>query len=120
MPIRIYRRKNSPYWQIDVTVDGQRVRASAQTGDRGLAREKAATIEAELFRSAWHGERRGTRSFAQAVISYLKAAPRSANQQARIRRLLAAIGDVQLRKIDQQLAIDLKERMLQANAAPGT
>jgi integrase len=27
---------------------------------------------------------------------------------------------VQLRKIDQQLAIDLKERMLQANAAPGT
>jgi integrase len=120
MPIRIYRRKGSPYYQIDVTVDGQRVRTSAQTADRGLAREKAATLEAELFRSAWHGERRGTRSFAQAVISYLKAAPRSANQQARIKRLLAEIGDLPLRKIDQQLAIELKERMLRPDAAPGT
>jgi integrase len=120
MPIRIYRRKGSPYYQIDVTVDGQRIRASAQTADRGLAREKAATVEAELFRSAWHGERRGTRSFAQAVISYLKAAPRSANQQARIKRLLSTVGDVQLRKIDQQLAIDLKDMMLDPDAAPGT
>ena len=120
MPIRIYRRESSPYWQIDVTVSGQRVRRSAQTSDRGLAREKASTIEADLFRSAWHGERRGTRSFAQAVVSYVKAAPRSPNHRAAIDRLLLALGDTQLRKIDQQTAIDLREKMLRPDAAPGT
>lgn len=120
MPTRIYHRKDSPYWQIDVTVGGQRIRASAQTTNRGLAREKAATLEAELFRTAWHGERRGSRSFAQAVLSYLEAAPRSANQKAAIDRLLVAMGDLPLSKVDQQKASELKAKMLRVDAAPGT
>jgi integrase len=120
MPIRIYRRKGSPYYQLDVTVGGQRIRRSAQTTDRRLAREAAATLEAELFRARWHGERRGARSFAQAVLSYLQAAPRSANQQASIDRLLLAMGDLPLSKIDQQLAIELKGKILRPEAAPGT
>jgi integrase len=120
MPIRIYRRKGSPYLQIDVTVTGQRIRTSAQTANRALAREKAATIEAELFRTAWHGERRGTRSFAEAVVSYLKAAPRSANHQARIERLMLAMGDLPLAQVNQQKAIELKDKMLRPDAAPGT
>jgi integrase len=120
MPIRIYRRQGSPYYQIDVTVAGQRIRRSAQTADRGLAREQAATIEANLFRTAWHGERRGTRSFAEAVISYVKAAPRSKNQKAAIHRLLPLIAHLPLAHIDQQKAIELKDRLLQPNAAPGT
>src|SRR5215471_6833498 len=120
MPIRIYRRKGSPYWQIDVTVRGQRIRTSAQTADRGLAREKAAKIEGDLFRTAWHGERRGSRSFAEAVVSYVQAAPRSKNQRARIYRLLPLVGDLPLGQIDQQKAIELKAKMLRADAAPGT
>ena len=85
-----------------------------------LAREKAATIEANLFRSAWHGERRGTRSFAEAVVSYIKSAPRSANHKARLNRLLEAMGDLPLGEINQQKAIELKDRMLAPDAAPGT
>jgi integrase len=120
MPIRIYRRKGSPHLQIDVTVAGQRIRSSAQTANRALAREKAATIEAELFRAAWHGERRGTRSFAEAVESYLAAVPRSANHEDRINRLLLAVGDLPLSQVNQKKAIELKDQMLQPDAAPGT
>lgn len=120
MPIRIYRRTGSPYYQIDVTVEGQRIRRSSQTADRALAREQAATIEAELFRIAWHGERRGARSFAEAVVSYLKAAPRSDNHKARIDRLLLAMGDISLAQVDQQKALELKTKLLRPDAAPGT
>src|SRR5262249_47732317 len=120
MPIRIYRRKGSPYYQIDVTVAGQRVRRSAQTADRALAREQAATIEVQLFRTAWHGERRGSRAFAEAVVSYLKAAPRSDNHKDRIARLLQVIGDTLLAHINQQRAIELKKELLRPDAAAGT
>jgi integrase len=120
MPIRIYRRKGSPYFQIDVTVEGQRIRRSAQTANLALAREKAATLEAELFRAAWHGERSGTRSFAEAVLSYLKAKPRSENHKDRIDRLLLAVGDLPLAQIGQAKAIELKDKMLRPDAAPGT
>jgi integrase len=120
MSIRIYRRKGSPYYQLDITVEGQRIRRSSQTADRALAREKAATIEANLFRTAWHGERRGARSFAEAVVSYLKAAPRSDNHKARINRLLLAMGDLPLAQIDQQNASELKDKLMRPDAAPGT
>ena len=120
MPFRIYRRPNSPYLWIDVTVGKKRIRRSAETTSRALAREKATSIEAELFRAAWHGERRGVRPFAEAVVSYLQAAPRSENHKARIDRLLVAIGDIPLAQVDQQKAIELKEKMLRPDAAPGT
>src|SRR5262252_4537867 len=120
MPIRIYRRKGSPYLQIDVTVGKKRIRESAETTKLALAREKAAIKEAELLRSAWHGERRGTRSFAEAVLSYLDAKPRSANHKARLRRLMEAMGDLPLAQVNQEMAIALKDKMLRPDAAPGT
>jgi integrase len=120
MPIRIYRRKGSPHFQLDVTVAGRRIRTSAQTSSQALAREKAAAIEAELFRTAWHGERRGTRSFAEAVVSYIKAAPRSENHKDRIYRLLLAVGDIRLAQVNQEKASELKDKMLRPDAAPGT
>lgn len=120
MPYKLYRRPNSPYLWVDVSVGKKRIRRSAETTSEKLAREKATTIEAALFRAAWHGERRGDRPFAEAVVSYLKAEPRSENHKARIDRLLVAVGDVTLAQVDQQKAIELKEKMLRPDAAPGT
>jgi integrase len=120
MPYNLYRRPNSPYWWIDVSVGKKRIRRSSETTNKALAREKATTEEAKLFRAAWHGERRGDRPFAEAVVSYLKAEPRSPNHEARIRRLLQAMGDLPLAQVNQEKAIELKEKMLRPDTAPGT
>ncbi len=120
MPLRITRRPSTGSLTIVGTVSGQRIRRRAQSDDPRLAREEAAALEAEILRSAWHGERRGARSFAEAVISYLEASPRSENHKARLHRLLRAIGDVPLGEVDQQKAIELKQHMLRPEAAPGT
>jgi integrase len=105
---------------ITGTVAGQRIRRRAQSAVAKLAREEAATLEAEILRTAWHGQRRGVRAFATAVQSYLDAAPRSTNEQRRLNRLMQTLGDVSLAAIDQQTAIELKRRMLRSEAAPGT
>ena len=75
-------------------------------------------LEAEHLRTRWHGERRGTRRFAEAALSYLEAAPRKDNHKAVIRRLLLAIGDVPLSAATQEKAIELKRKMLRPDAAP--
>lgn len=120
MPLRLTRRPSTGSLTIVGTVAGQRIRRRAQSDDHRLAREEAIALEAEILRAAWHGERRGTRSFAEAVVSYLEATPRSANHKARIHRLLRAMGDVPLADVDQQKAIELKQHMLRSDAAPGT
>lgn len=117
MPLRIIRRKSTGALTISGTVGDQRIRRRAQSNDLGLAREEAAALEADLLRTAWHGERRGTRSFPEAARSYLDAAPRSENQQARVARLLRVIGDTRLGTIDQQTAIRLRERMMRPGAS---
>jgi integrase len=114
------RPRRSGGFTITGTVAGQRVRRRAQSADAKLAREEAAMLEATLLRTAWHGQRRGVRSFAAAVQSYLDAAPRSANHSHRISRLARALGDVSLAAIDQQTVVDLKRRMLRPDAAAGT
>jgi integrase len=102
------------------TVAGQRIRKRAQTSDYRLACEEAAALEAEILRTEWHGERRGSRFFGEAAESYLKAIERSANQKARVARLLRALGDPPLRTIDQQTAILLKNKMLRPGASERT
>jgi hypothetical protein len=104
----------------DGVIAGERIRKRAESDNHALAREEAAVLEIEILRTAWHGERRGTRTFAQAVLSYLEAEPRSENYQARINRLLQAVGDVPLSAVNQQKAIELKAKMLQPDHAPGT
>src|ERR1700751_4665894 len=96
MPLTVIRRKSTGALTIAGTVAGTRIRRRAQSNDPKLAAEEAATIEANLLRAAWHGERRRDRSFAEAALSYLDAAPRSPNHKARIHRLLKAMGDIPL------------------------
>ena len=55
-----------------------------------------------MLRDDWHGERRGVRSFAEAVVSYLAAAPRSPARQMTLQRLVRAIGRLPLGAVDQE------------------
>lgn len=120
MPLKVSRRTSTGALTISGTVAGQRVRRRAQSDDLRLAREEAATIEARILRAEWHGERRADRTFGEALLSYLQAAPRNPKHIEGLKRLAAALGDVPLAAIDQQTAIALKIRMLRPDAAPGT
>jgi integrase len=104
---------------ISGTVAGQRVRRRAQSNSAKLAREEAATLEAEILRTTWHGQRRGARPFAEAAASYLEAAPRSEHTTAYVRRILAALGDVRLSQVDQDTAARLRSSLL-PSAQPST
>jgi integrase len=120
MPLKIVRRKSTGALTITGTVAGRRVQRRAQSNDPKLAQEEAAALEAELLRTAWHGERRGSRTFAEAVTGYLGAVPRHENTKRRLRRLLLALGTVKVGEIDQDTVSQLKATMVAAGAGPAT
>jgi integrase len=120
MPLRIVLRKDTGALTIFGTVAGQRIRRRAQTNNSTLAREEAAALEVEILRTAWHGARRGTRSFAEAARSYLEAAPRTENHARRVERLVQALGNVRLGSIQQETAIELRRRLLRPASTPRT
>src|SRR6516165_7726643 len=116
MPLTVVRRKSTGALTITGTVAGRRVQRRAQSNDPKLAAEEAAALEAELLRTAWHGERRGSRTFAEAVTGYLGAVPRHENTKRRLRRLLLALGTAKLGAIDQDTVNQLKATMLNPGA----
>src|SRR5437763_17117760 len=112
MPLTVTRRASTGALTISGTVAGTRIRRRAASNDAKLAAEEAAALEADLLRTAWHGERRGSRSFAEAALSYLEAAPRSEHTKDYVRRMLLALGgDTRLGQVDQDAATRLR-RML--------
>lgn len=119
MPLKIIRRKDrAGVLTIQGRVAGLRIRRRAQSNSVALAREEAAAIEAEILRSAWHGARPGTRTLAEAIVSYLEAQPRTEATKWRLRRIRDTIGDVPLGTIDQDTATRLKHEMLRPSAGP--
>lgn len=88
---------------ITGTVAGRRIRQAAGTSNKRLAAERAAALEAEILRGAWHGERKGGRAFGATVLAYADAQPRRPAELQRLARLVDAIGEqTQLRAIDQE------------------
>jgi len=120
MPLTVTRRKSSGALTITGTVAGQRIRRRAQSDELTLAREEAAALEADLLRTEWHGERRGVRSFAEAALSYLEAAPRSEHTLSYVGRILRTLGDVRLGEVDQSAANRLRRVMLPVSASEAT
>jgi integrase len=102
------------------SVAGVRVRRRAQSNDAKLARKEAALLEGEILNTAWHGERRGVHTFAEAVLAYFEAEPRSEATKARYNRVLRAVGDVKLGTIDQDTVTKLRNGLLQPDHKPAT
>jgi hypothetical protein len=121
MPLTVVRRKSSGALTITGTVAGTRIRSRAQSNNPKLAAEEAAALELELLRTAWHGERRGSRTFAEAALSYLEAAPRSEHTRDYVRRMLLALGgERRLGQVDQDAATRLRQMVLEPGAKPST
>src|ERR1700759_141435 len=119
MPLNVTRRASTGALTITGTVADQRIRRRAQSNDPRLAEEEAAALEAEILRTAWHGERRGSRTFAEAALSYIEAAPRSEHTKDYVRRLLLGLGgDMRLGQVDQDAASRLRRTLLKPDAKP--
>jgi len=126
MPLTVTRRKDRP-GALTITgritlPDGSRVRvrARAQSDRLKLAQEEAAALETKILRDAWHGERRGTRSFAETVTSYLAAAPRAEGDKQRLHRIMLALGDVRLAEVGQEAVDNVRAKILKPDASPAT
>jgi len=120
MPLKITRRKTTGALTISGTVAGIRVQRRASSDDLALAREEAAVIEADILRAQWHGERRGSRTLDQALVSYLEALPRHENTKRRLRRIRSALGPAKLAGIDQDAITKLVRTVLPPGVSPAT
>jgi integrase len=89
-----------------------RVRQNASSSDSRLAEEECKTLELQLLRGQWHGERRGVRPLSDAVTSYLKADERSERTKAFLMRIARALGDPPLASINQQTINQLRDTVL--------
>ena len=115
------RRKSTGALTIVGTVARTRRRRRAQSDDPKLAAEEAAALEADILRTAWHEERRGSYTFAETALSYIEAAPRSEHTRACVRRMLLALGgEVRLEQVNQDAAIRLRRILLKPDAKPST
>ncbi|HFD16889.1 MAG TPA: site-specific integrase [Rhodospirillales bacterium] len=130
MALRLWRRKRGGPWYIRGTVRGIRVYETTGTTDRALAREILAARERQLIERSLYGDR-AVRTFADAALSYLEAAPRSPATQAYVRRLLdhfcpgwqgggSGCHWTRLARIDQVAVDRCLAAVLRPGAAPAT
>lgn len=126
MPLRISARNGREGLWITGTVtpagaaQGTRVRRRAGSDDPQLAREEAVSLERQILRDAHHGERRGSRGWASAVMAYHQHEPRSAGTTELLIRLTKHFRDTPLRDIDQDAVEAAARRILRPGAKPST
>jgi hypothetical protein len=119
MPLKVVRRKSTGAWTISGTVGGMRIQKRASSNNIRLAQEEATALEARLLREEWHGAKRGTKTFGEAVLSYAEAVPRAKGTYRRLIRLWHAIGEsTPIASIDQDAVIRARDRMLKPAAIP--
>jgi integrase len=121
--LKVTSRKDRPgTLQIVGTIDLSdgtkiRIRQTADSPDRKIAEEQAATLHAKILRDSYHGKRPGSRSFAEAVASYLDAEKRSRDTIWTLRRIVTALGDVSLSSINQDTIVKLRPKLLRNPAS---
>ena len=125
MPLKVRVRPDTGSLEVAGRIklpDGSklRVRFRPQSTDRKLAEEEAIAYQAQVLREAWHGKKQGSRSFAEAVGSYINSKPRSPSEQARLKRIMLALGDVTLAEVDQQAVNRVCAKALRPGAKPAT
>lgn len=119
----IYRRRDSPFWWINAVLpNGERIRQSAGTEDKGHAEALLAKLKLEVFREAHFGIKR-TRSWQEAVVRYLtlKASLRSIADVRRIlRKLDPYLGSLMLSEINGDVIWSIVQDQLKKGNKPAT
>jgi integrase len=119
----IYRRRDSPFWWINAVLpNGERIRQSARTEDKGHAEALLAKLKLDVFREAHFGIKR-TRSWQEAVVRYLtlKASLRSIEDVRRIlRKLDPYLGTLMLGEINGDVIWSIVQDQLKKGNKPAT
>lgn len=119
MSLILLRRPGRPTWYVRGTVAGQSVYESTGTDRRDLAEAYKSQRETELWKRQVFGAR-AVVTFAEAVSSYLSAAPRSPNQAALVSRLLTHFATTPLGQIKQAQLDRAYQVLLRPGALPAT
>ncbi|UHS56814.1 tyrosine-type recombinase/integrase [Agrobacterium vaccinii] len=114
MPLKLYKRKDSPSWWISGTVRGISVRKSTKTTDKKVADTVRIVLEQQLLEESIFG-RRHTVTFDQAAETYLA----SGGSDRFLRVVRDALGKIELRNINQA-ALDEAARKIYPTAAAAT
>jgi integrase len=75
----LYKRTDSPYWWVKISVDGETLQRSSRTSDRKKAKEYEHILEAQL----WQKKKLGAKprySWMDAVVKYLDEATHKSSQ----------------------------------------
>ena len=119
----IYQRPDSPFWWINAVLpNGERIRQSAGTEDKGHAEALLAKLKLDVFREAHFGIKR-TRSWQEAVVRYLtlKASLRSIEDVRRIlRKLDPYLGSLMLSEINGDVIWSIVQDQLKKGNKPAT
>jgi integrase len=121
--LKVVSRSGTPTLYIRGTVGGVRVFESTGTSDAALAEQYRARVADRLYREALHGpapQRAPDRTFAEAVISYIEAEPRSPNTKAAIKKLFLRLGETPLQAINQTSADEAAQVILRPGATGAT
>lgn len=101
MPLRVRKRRDSPYYHAEGTVPGYgRVRESTGTSKLAEAREYAAELEARLRTEAKQGQprKKAERTVADAIVEYVENTGRTQH----LNRINEVLGRVPLSQINQE------------------
>lgn len=82
----LYKRKDSPYWWIKLSVNGKRIQKSTGTDDENLAKEYQAKLENDL----WQQSRLGVKPvhlWQEAVVRWLNETQQKASREHDIKHL---------------------------------
>jgi integrase len=121
--LKVVSRAGTPTLYVRGTVGRIGVFESTGTDDPALAEQYRAKLADRLYKEALHGpapQKPEDRTFAEAVVSYLQAEPRSANTIAFVRKLLLHFGEAPLPDITQAAVDDAARIILRANATGAT
>ncbi len=119
MSLKIVKRPGRHFLYVRGTVRGQTVFESTETSDPRQAEGYRIKREAELWERNVHGTR-ATVSFAEAVVSYLKAHPATSSTKISVDKILGHFRHTPLDKIDQVALDGAYEKLLGPDVSGAT
>jgi integrase len=114
MPLKLKRRRGSPFWQLYGTLRGVNVRESCGTDVKSIAEEIKTKREWEILQRSVYGHKAGG-TFDDGVVAYLE----NGGEARFLQPLIDHFGSTPLAKIDQA-AIDAAAKKIYPGLAPAT
>jgi integrase len=123
MPLKAIVRKQTGKIYISGYVKGERKYYRAESDSLAVASQQASIDETNFLNAAWHGPKSSevAHTFGEAVEKYLAAEDRSASTEARLVRLIDAVGEkTLLQDINEDIVPTLTKTMFKTPPSKAT